>query len=152
MVQKEGVKREDKLYRHRFVAGLIKLLVEDFISNSKAGAEVYRQEMPICARLEAEVLLPVGFSNERARQLKCLKKLLLKKLYKHPAIARKMYAGKQCIKGLYSALKEDQDLLPENQKTLLDIRNEERVIADYIADMTDRFAMKTYHELYGLTL
>jgi dGTPase len=63
-----------------------------------------------------------------------------------------MYAGKQCIKGLYSAFTEDTDLLPPYQEKLLNIRNKERVIADYIADMTDRYAMKTYHELYGFSL
>jgi dGTPase len=152
MVQEEGVAREDKLYRHRFVAGLIKLLVEDFIEHSKAGADRYREELPICAILDAEIPVPVGFSKERASQLKRLKKLLLKKLYKHEKIARKMYAGKQCIKGLYKAFREDQNLLPPNKKALLDVRIKERVIADYIADMTDRYAVKTYHELYGLTL
>ncbi|KYJ87120.1 deoxyguanosinetriphosphate triphosphohydrolase [Sulfurovum riftiae] len=152
MVQEEGVAREEKLYRHRFVAGLIKLLVEDFITHSRAGASEYRKEMPICATLDAQAPLPVGFSKERATQLKRLKKLLLKKLYKHQRIARKMHAGKQCIKGLYKAFREDQDLLPPNQKALLEVRTKERVIADYIADMTDRYAMKTYHELYGLTL
>jgi len=152
MVRQEGVSRGEKLYRHRFVAGLIKLLVEDFITHAKAGAEIYRQEMPICATLDAGTPLPVGFSKERATQLKRLKKLLLKKLYKHQRIARKMHAGKQCIKGLYKAFREDQDLLPPPQKLLLDVRTKERVIADYIADMTDRYAMKTYHELYGLTL
>jgi len=34
----------------------------------------------------------------------------------------------------------------------MELRIKERVIADYIADMTDRYALKTYHELYGLTL
>ena len=152
MVQKEGIKREEKLYRHRFVAGLIKLLVEDFIENSKEGAKMYRQEVPICVTLDAKEKLPVGFSKETGTALKVLKKLLLKKLYKHEKIARKMYAGKQCIKGLYSAFREDKDLLPTHQQELCETRKEERVIADYIAAMTDRYAMKTYHEVYGLSL
>jgi len=152
MVQEEGVVRGELLYRHRFVAGLIKLLVEDFIVHSKVGAETYRKEMPICATLDATQKLPVGFSKEKASQLKRLKKLLLTKLYRHEKIVRKMHAGKQCIKGLYKAFREDQDLLPPHQKALLDSRTKERVIADHIADMTDRYAMKTYHELYGLTL
>jgi dGTPase len=152
MVQREGIKREEKLYRHRFVAGLIKLLVEDFIENSKEGAKTYRQEIPICVTLDAKEKLPLGFSKETATELKVLKKLLLKKLYKHEKIARKMYAGKQCIKGLYKAFREDNDLLPPHQKELFDVRKEERVIADYIAAMTDRYAMKTYHEIYGLSL
>jgi len=152
MVRKEGFKRDDKLYRHRFVAGLIKLLVEDFIWNSKTGVDKYRQEEPICAMVNAAESIPVGFSKERSRQLKQLKKLLYKKLYKHEKIVRKMHAGKQCIKGLYRAFTSDMDLLPPSQKELMELRTRERVIADYIADMTDRYAMKTYHEIYGLTL
>ncbi len=152
MVQKEGIKRDEKLYRHRFVAGLIKLLVEDFIENSKEGAKKYRQNTPICVTLDAQAKIPVGFSKETATQLKKLKKLLFTKLYKHEKIARKMYAGKQCIKGLYKAFREDNDLLPPHQKEWMEGRKEKRVIADYIAAMTDRYAMKTYHEIYGLSL
>ena len=152
MVQKEGVTRGEKLYRHRFVAGLIKLLVEDFMENSRDGAKKYRQNRPICVTLNASDKLPVGFSKETSRELKELKKLLFNKLYTHEKIARKMYAGKQCIKGLYKAFREDEDLLPPHQKELFDIRKKKRVIADYIAAMTDRYAMKTYHEIYGLSL
>lgn len=152
VVQKEGVQRDEKLYRHRFVAGLIKLLVEDFIENSKQGATHYRQGVPICITLDAKEKLPVGFSKETATQLKKLKKLLLNKLYKHQKIVRKMHAGKQCIQGLYKAFCEDNHLLPPHQKELFDVRRKERVIADYIAAMTDRYAMKTYHEIYGLSL
>jgi len=152
MVQKEGVQRGEKLYRHRFVAGLIKLLVEDFIQNSNKGASIYQQKIPIAATLDAKEKLPISFSKKTATQLKILKKLLHKKLYKHEKISRKMYAGKQCIKGLYGAFREDEDLLPPPQKELFEVRKKERVIADYIAAMTDRYAMKTYHEIYGLSL
>ena len=151
-VQTEGVQRGEKLYRHRFVAGLIKLLVEDFIHNSSEGAEKFRQDVPIVASMDSQEKIPVGFSKETATQLKVLKKLLFNKLYTHEKIARKMYAGKQCIKGLYKAFREDTDLLPPHQKELFEMRKEERVIADYIAAMTDRYAMKTYHEVYGLSL
>ncbi|RRS32362.1 MAG: deoxyguanosinetriphosphate triphosphohydrolase [Epsilonproteobacteria bacterium (ex Lamellibrachia satsuma)] len=152
MVQKEGVSRDEKLYRHRFVAGLIKLLVEDFIENSKVGAKEYRDDVPIVATLDAVLPLPVGFSKHTQVELKRLKKRLFTKLYRHEKIVRKMHAGKQCIKGLYKAFTEDVDLLPPHQKALLEIRKKQRVIADYIANMTDRYAMKTYHEIYGLSL
>jgi len=152
MVQKEGIKRDEKLYRHRFVAGLIKLLVEDFMQNSEISVIQYRQKLPIVVTLDAREKLPLGFSKETATQLKILKKLLLKKLYKHEKIARKMHAGKQCIKSLYAAFTEDSNLLPLNQQELFEVRIKERVIADYIAAMTDRYAMKTYHEVYGLSL
>ena len=152
MVQAEGIRRDEKLYRHRFVAGLIKLLVEDFIENSKSGVQTYRQDNPISATIDADINIPVGFSLETATQLKRLKKLLFNKLYTHEKISRKMYAGKQCIKGLYKAFRDDNHLLPPHQKELFKVRREERVIADYIAAMTDRYAVKTYHEIYGFSL
>ena len=113
---------------------------------------MYREDLPIVATLDAKEKLPLGFSKETATQLKKLKKLLLAKLYKHDKIARKMHAGKQCIKGLYTAFREDKNLLPPHQKELFEVRTKERVIADYIAAMTDRYAMKTYHEMYGFSL
>lgn len=152
MVIGEGVGRSEKFYRHRFVAGLIKLLVEDFIENSQEGVNRYRQETPISAVLDASLPLPVGFSRETARGLKALKKIMYQKLYRHEKIIRKMYAGKQCIQGLYKAFTEDEGLLPSYQNELLAHRPKERVVADFIASMTDRYAMKSYHDLYGLTL
>lgn len=150
-IQKEGIKRGEKLYRHRFVAGLIKLLVEDFISNSKERVQYYRQDIPICKTLDAKEPIPVGFSFDVATELKKLKKLLLTLLYRHEKIVRKMHAGKQCIRGLYKAFTEDVNLMSSHQKELLEVRSKERVVADYIAAMTDRYAIKTYHELYGLS-
>ena len=152
MVLKEGIEQRDSLYRHRFVAAMIKLLVEDFINFSEQGANLYSSDTPICSKLDAADRLPVGFSGETGRELKKLKKLLHRKLYKHQKIVENMYAGKQCIRGLYNALCDDNDLLPPKQKELLNIRNKERVIADYIASMTDRYALKSYHTIYGLSL
>jgi len=152
LVQQEGISPKDSLYRHRFVAAHIKLLVEDFIQYSKDNVSKYKQDKPISASLDASIPLPVGFSSEISSELKRLKKILFKKLYRHEKIARKMYAGKQCIKGLYKAFSEDTDLLPSRQKELLEYRKQHRVIADYIASMTDRYAMKTYHDIYGLLL
>jgi dGTPase len=152
MVREEGVSRGESLYRHRFVAALIKMLVEDFITYSKEGAESYREDTPISSTLNATLKLPLGFSSTTETQLKKLKKLLHSKLYKHQKISEKMYAGKQCIKGLYRAFRDDNDLLPKKAKNLMAFRNEHRVIADYIASMTDRYALKSYQSIYGLSL
>ncbi len=151
-VRKEGVERGEALYRHRFVAGLIKLLVEDFIGHSESAVAQLRTDRLLVAGIDALEPLPAGFSKETATQLKRLKKRLFATLYTHEKIARKMYAGKQCIKGLYKAFREDTDLLPSHQKSLFEQRSQPRVIADFIAAMTDRYAMKTYHEIYGMSL
>jgi dGTPase len=152
MVVDEGFERSHALYRHRFVAALIKLLVEDLITTSTASVRDHAASVPICATLDAQMPLPVGFSPEITTELKRLKKQLFETLYRHEKIVRKMYAGKECIRALYRAFREDADLLPSRQKALLGQRKPARVIADYIASMTDRYALKIHHELYGISL
>lgn len=152
MVADEGIEREEKLYRHRFVAGLIKLLVTDFIECSSDNVKNLDRDIPLVASIGADEKLPVGFFKETDTALKRLKKVLYTKLYRHHQIARKMHAGKQCIIGLYKAFKDDPGLMLPQYVELLEVRPKERVIADYIASMTDRYAMKAYHEMYGVTL
>ncbi len=148
----EGIAPGEYLYRHRFVASLIRLLVEDFIEHSRPRAEAHRSDRPLCATLPAEEPLPVGFSSSIATGLKRLKKRLYLKLYRHEKIVRNMYAGKRCVEALYRAYSEEHDLLPESQKALFARRPVHRVIADTIASMTDRYAMKSYHQIYGISL
>ena len=152
MVADEGIGRDHSLYRHRFVAALIKLLVEDFIQSSRSGVATHARPEPLCATLDAREALPVGFSPEIATELKRLKKRLFVTLYRHEKIVRKMHAGKECIRALYRAHIEDPDLLPAHQRMLLDVRPRHRVVADYIASMTDRYALKIHHELSGISL
>jgi len=152
LVHQEGIRRSDRLYRHRFVAALIKILVEDFISHSKTQISKLSESEPLCARIDASQTLDIGFSDEIDRELKRLKKRLFAKLYRHDQIVRKMHAGKQCIRTLYQAFCEDIGLMPERQKELIEVRSKERVVADYIASMTDRYAMKIYQEISGFSL
>ncbi|WP_456431963.1 deoxyguanosinetriphosphate triphosphohydrolase [Nitratifractor sp.] len=152
IVRGEGVEPDEHLYRHRFVAGLIRVLVEDLIAHSRAAVETLRADRPLCATIPADEPAPVGFSPAIATALKRLKKRLYERLYRHEHIVRNMYAGKRCVEALYRAYTEEPDLLPVTQKALFERRAPHRVIADTIASMTDRFAMKSYHQIYGLTL
>ena len=153
MVKDEGVDRKDSIYRHRFVAALIKLLVEDFIKHSFAKVRKYHtKDEPLCSFIPADEPIPATFSKEIYHELKQLKKLLYKKLYRHEKISIKMYSGKECVKALYRAFSSDIALLPESKKEIINNDNIKRVVSDYIASMTDRYAMKIYHELYGYRL
>ena len=60
-----------------------------------------------------------------------------------------MHAAKECVKALYKALMSEDMLLSTQYQELLRKRSKHRVVADFIASMTDRYAMKLYHELYG---
>jgi dGTPase len=139
---------QKKLFRYRFVSLLISKLVGSLIKNSK---DIDNSKV-LCKTISSNSPLPIKYCNDTTLELKKLKKLLYHKLYRHEAILRKMYAGKECIKALFKAFCEEPKLM---EKTFFEKSKKEkiyRVVADYIAGMSDRYAMKLYHEIYGITI
>jgi dGTPase len=146
-VEDEGIDREDdEMFRYRFSSHLINHLVYsllDYSSKNVDNSQIY------CASIDAKNDIPIGYEKSLETEIKKLKKLLHNKLYQHKNIVRKMYAGKQAIKGLYDALMKEEKMLPNFYHKQLTNRAKHRVIADYISSMSDRYALKFYNELFG---
>ena len=146
-VDAEKIKQsETEMFRYRFSSHLINHLVYALLDYSKKNIKTKKT---LCARIDASEPLPIGFEKELEIQIKKLKKLLFAKLYRHHKIVRKMFAGSKAIEGLYKAIMQDERILPPYFRTQLEKRNKHRVVADYIASMSDRYAMELYNELYG---
>ena len=134
----EGVGEEnDEMFRYRFSSHLINHLVYSLLEYSESKIE------------DSSIDMPIGFERELESKIKKLKKLLFSKMYQHKNIVRKMYAGQQAIKGLYNGLMEEEKMLPKFYYEQLNERKKHRVVADYIASMSDRYALNFYNEMYG---
>ena len=146
-VESEGISQdEDEMFRYRFSSHLINHLVYSLIDYSKKRID---NTKILTATLDSKTELSIGFESELETEIKKLKKLLFTKLYQHKDITIKMYAGKQAIKGLYKGLTEETNMLPKFYTKQLESKNKHRVIADYIASMSDRHALSFYNEMYG---
>lgn len=146
-VHSEGIElEEDEMFRYRFSSHFINHLVYSLLDYSKEKVET---QGVLAKTVDASKEIPIGYSNTLETEIKKLKKLLYKKMYHHHQIVRKMYSGSQAIKGLYEAMDSEIKILPPYFKALLDKREQHRVISDYIASMSDRYAIKLYNELYG---
>lgn len=136
-VEAEGVGSEnDEMFRYRFSSHMINHLVYSLLA--------YSQQ-----RVADKEELPIGYEKELETKIKKLKKILFIKMYQHKDIVRKMYAGSQAVKGLYEGLMEEPKMLPKFYYDQLHTRKKHRVIADYIASMSDRYALNFYNEMYG---
>ncbi|MCK4974243.1 MAG: HD domain-containing protein, partial [Sulfurimonas sp.] len=146
-VENEGISQEEgEMFRYRFSSHLINHLIYSLIeySNNRIdSSEIFS------ATLDSKTELPVGFEPKLETEIKKLKKLLFSKLYQHKDIMVKMFAGKQAIKGLYNGLTEEPKMLPAFYSEQLESNKKHRVIADYIASMSDRHALSFYNEMYG---
>ncbi len=147
MVKAEGVTPEDEeIYLYRFSSHFINHMVYSLIDYAQKHLEGVR--LP----LDAKEAIPIGFEKTMETEIKKLKKILFTRLYQHPKITQRMYAGKQCIAGLYKAFSSDINLLPLQEKGWAQTGREHRVISDYIASLSDRSALKLYNQLYGFSL
>ena len=130
---------------------IINLLVTDLIKNSNSNIKsigiVTTEDVKNCSKVV------VGFSNEVKRLNIELKKFLYANLYKHPDVMQMTNQANLVIKDLFSSYISDIKLLPNDyyQYNLKKINSgfKERVICDYIAGMTDRFAQQEHGKLFN---
>ncbi|HYD33064.1 MAG TPA: deoxyguanosinetriphosphate triphosphohydrolase, partial [Methylophilaceae bacterium] len=79
-----------------------------------------------------------------------LKQFLRMNLYRHYRVNRMSAKAQRTIRELFEAFMQDPGLLPEDfqQRTLSDLP---RAVSDYIAGMTDRYAMKEYQRVFVIS-
>ncbi|MEO5658779.1 MAG: deoxyguanosinetriphosphate triphosphohydrolase [Polaromonas sp.] len=99
----------------------------------------------------------VCFSDQMALQSASLKRFLLQNLYRHAQVVQTTQAAKQVVRDLFAAYMADPLQMPQAHMDRFDGSDSlqsagakpERVVADYIAGMTDRFAAREHERLMG---
>ena len=117
---------------------------------SPADADAVRQLKPL-----------VKFSPEMRRESQLLKTFLLQKLYRHPQVMQMTGNAKQVVAELFKIfVAAPQEMQPGfaaqatavNDRVVDQASQVARVVADYIAGMTDRFASREHERLTGMRL
>lgn len=90
----------------------------------------------------------VNLSSEMAQLNKQLKKFLYQRLYRHSKVERMRVKAERFLTLLFENYIDNPTLLPERHQNRFNLYGKERVICDYIASMTDRYAQDEYKRLY----
>ncbi|MBM4429293.1 MAG: deoxyguanosinetriphosphate triphosphohydrolase [Chloroflexi bacterium] len=90
----------------------------------------------------------VHFSPEIAGRNRQLKDFLLERLYRHYRVMRMQVKAQRLIRELFSAYISEPRQLPLEVQARVAQEKPERVICDYIAGMTDRFAIQEHRKLF----
>jgi dGTPase len=77
-----------------------------------------------------------------------LKDFLYKNLYRHHRVVRMQTKAERILKELFTAYREEPQMLPQHIQAFIPERGLERTICDYLAGMTDRFAVDEYNKLF----
>ena len=90
-----------------------------------------------------------GFSEELAEEERVLKRFLYDRLYNAAPLVPVRVEAQRVVAGLFAAYRDDPSQLPEGWRRDEDRVQRLRTIGDFIAGMTDRFAVARHEELVG---
>jgi len=129
---------------HETVRRMINTLVTDLVSSTTAAVSLHAPRSADDVRRSPPL---ASFSRAVAEENRDLKRFLRQNLYHHYQVLRMTNKARRIIGDLFSAFLSDPRLLPAQYQRQDD---QPRAVADYIAGMTDRYAMKEHRRLFAV--
>ena len=138
---------------HEVIRRMINFIVVDLIRATQGRLDEARPRSIDDVRALSKPL--VGFSEAAGEEHAELMQFLRERLYKHYKVLRMNSKARRVLKSLFGALFEDINLMPpEHRDQALSLEASQgaagraRVVADYIAGMTDRYAILEHRRLF----
>jgi dGTPase len=138
--------RDERLLRHATVRRVIDRCARDLIEAT--SAEVSTAAVRSVADVRRAGRRLVRYSSEMAARVKELKDFLYKNMYKHYRVVRMGDKAGRILRDLFHSYVEEPLQLPPQYQQRIGQDGLERVVCDYIAGMTDRFAMDEHRKLF----
>ncbi len=132
--------------RHRMIRHLVGLMVTDMVN----ATDRRLKESGAKSALELQKLSynVIGYSEDMHRRNRELKDFLYQKLYRHYRVVRMQIKAENIIKNLFEAYISEPAMLPTQYQKIVTLRGLQRTVCDYIAGMTDRFAIDEHQRLF----
>lgn len=136
----------DDLNRHRMIRRLIGMEVDDIVHTT--DHRVRENNVRSVEQLQRMSFNVIGFSEELHRRNRQLKDFLYVNLYRHPRVVRMAVKAEHIITDLFNSYRAEPETLPKHIQNVIEQRGLERVICDYIAGMTDRYAVEEHQKQF----
>ncbi|MCL5999582.1 MAG: deoxyguanosinetriphosphate triphosphohydrolase [Chloroflexi bacterium] len=134
------------LVRHRVIRRLIGEMVTDLLQETSQRIE--QSGVQSVADVRQYPTHMIAFSDATREMNRDLKAFLYEYMYRHPRVLRMHIKSDRVIEDLFRTYNSEPRMLPEGPRAWLKQLPRERVICNYIAGMTDRFALDEYARLF----
>jgi dGTPase len=133
--------------KYQTVRQIIDELVTDIIHNTTE--RVQRSGIKTVADVRRHPEELAAFSGPCRKDFLDMKRYLFENMYRHPRVTRMEAKAAKVLQELFHLYENDPDILPLNTREKIKNKVEpvRRIICDYIAGMTDRFAIEEYEKL-----
>ncbi|WP_029147787.1 deoxyguanosinetriphosphate triphosphohydrolase [Methylophilus sp. 5] len=138
---------EEKRLVHETIRRMINVLVVDLCQQSQQAIASLSPASVDDVRKAPAYL--VGFSQALDEKNLELKQFLRKHLYQHYRVNRMSAKARRIIDELFTAFMDNPALMPDEYQ-LAAKQNQARAVADYIAGMTDRYAIREHRRLFAV--
>ncbi|PKO60053.1 MAG: deoxyguanosinetriphosphate triphosphohydrolase [Betaproteobacteria bacterium HGW-Betaproteobacteria-18] len=151
-------KAQGRRLLYESIRRMLSAQVYDVISATQAALQT---AAPADADAVRQLPSLIQFSAPMRDKSQALKSFLLQKLYRHPQVLQTIGQAQQVVRDLFDRYLAQPGNMPESHRRrvetarkteLLPERALPRIVADYIAGMTDRFALREHERLTGLRL
>ncbi len=146
IVQAKYPKLEQRRLIHETIRRMINILVVDLCQTSAQNIAALNPQTIQDIR-QAPYL--ISFSANVTKQNLALKQFLRKNLYHHYKVNRMSAKAMRIIRELFEVFFDDITLMPTEHQVNAQI-DKPRAVADYIAGMTDRFAIREHRRLFAV--
>ncbi|HVO42229.1 MAG TPA: deoxyguanosinetriphosphate triphosphohydrolase [Aggregatilineales bacterium] len=136
----------DEMVRHRLIRHLLGMEIEDMIHATHHRLQEARVDS--VAALQHLPTNVIGCSAELVALNNELKDFLFVNLYRHYRVVRMSVKAKRVLRELFEAYTGEPAQLPSEIQKKIESRGLHRAVADYIAGMTDRFALQEHERLF----
>jgi dGTPase len=133
--------------KYLIIRGLIDLQVTDLIAHTQS--EISRRKIRKCSDVHKADSKLVGFSSKIKQARKPLRQFLMQKLYHHYRVVRMSTKAKRFIRELFTEYLKRPAQMPAEIQSRITQQTVKRVVCDYIAGMTDRYALDEYKKLFN---
>ncbi len=134
------------MHRHEIIRELIGRSVGDVMTRTAAALEANNIDSPEKLQRHSENV--VAYTQDFGQKVRALKKFLYERMYRHYRVMRMQTKAERFVADLFDAYVKEPHMLPGETQERLESASVERVVADYIAGMTDRFALDDWQRLY----
>ncbi|MBI3740164.1 MAG: hypothetical protein HY257_00210 [Chloroflexi bacterium] len=136
----------DDMTRHRLIRWLVDIEVTDFIHATDARLRELKIDSVAALRAVGKPI--VTFSEALDKKNHVLKSFLYENFYRHYRVMRMAAKAERVLEDLFSAYLQRPELLPQSVRARIEKSDRARVVCDYIAGMTDRFALQEHQRLF----
>jgi dGTPase len=136
----------DELKRHQIIRELVGLEVNSMIYDSMERIQKSGVKTPM--ELQSLPYNVVGFDDPMKNRNRTLKDFLFTNMYRHYRVVRMQKKAERVLTELFNAYLQEPSMLPPQFQVLLESKGKSQTICDYLAGMTDRFAVDEYQRLF----